>query len=178
MKQNRFYNSGFTLIEVMVAVSIFTIIMTVGIVALLTINNTYRKSQTDRQAIDAMTYTLESMSRRIRTSREWPVGINYGNPDTHFSFVDQDGILVTYNWIGSKIVVDIDNQLATNTVVVNGQYDITPDNVEITKLTFLPFESPAGFPYVQINVQGKVTNAKQVSDFSFQTGISKRTGVQ
>lgn len=176
MKLSHFKNRGFTLIEVMVAVSIFTIIMTVGIVALLTINNSYRKSQTDRQAIDSITYALESMSRRIRTSREWSVGINYGNPDSHFSFIDQDGILVTYNWIGEKIIVDIDNQLATNTIVPTGQYDITPRNVVITKMSFLPFA--ADFPYVQINIQGKVTNGKEVSDFSFQTGVSKRTGSQ
>jgi hypothetical protein len=48
--------------EVMVSVSIFTIVVVVGIGSLLTINETYRKSQTDRKAVDSLTYNLEAMS--------------------------------------------------------------------------------------------------------------------
>ena len=65
-KQDKSYQQGFTLMEVMVAVSIFAIVVTVGIGSLLTINSTYKKSQADRQAIDGLTFTLESMSRRLR----------------------------------------------------------------------------------------------------------------
>lgn len=167
-------NKGFTLIEVMVAVSIFTIILTVGIGALLTINNNYQKSQADREAIDSVTYVLESMSRRIRTAQEWGVGNTYGGTSSSFQFVDQDGISITYNLVGESIVTDIDNQQYTDFAVVDGSYNITPSNVRLSRLAFTAFQSATETPYVQINIEGKVVNGQESTPFALQTGISKR----
>jgi prepilin-type N-terminal cleavage/methylation domain-containing protein len=174
-KQNKAH-AGFTLMEVMVAVSIFAIVMTVGIGALLTINDSYRKSQTQRQGIDSLTYVLEAMSRRIRTAQEWSATNNYGTSDSHFTFKDQDGVTVTYNWIGNKVTMTIDNTGVQNPSLVDGQYDMTPDSVTISNMSFTPFRSAGQQPYLQINIQGVITNGKAVSDFAFQTGVSKRTG--
>jgi len=165
---------GFTLMEVMVSVTIFTIIVTVGIVALLTINDSYNKSQNDRQAIDSLTYTLESMSRRIRTARTWDPQV----ATEEFSFVDQEGIPVYYYWdiANEKIMAEIAGDV----------FDLTPSNVKISNASFpaggLRFTvlPPAGGgsgtqSYVQINLGGVVSSSKQKSEFWFQTGVSKRT---
>ncbi len=168
---------GFTLMEVMVAVSIFAIVVTVGIGSLLTINSTYRKSQIDRQAIDSLTFTLESMSREMRTAATWTASYNAGATN-EFRFVDQDGADVIYSWVGDGLFKDYQcsgcqNQSLPNS---NGQpYDMTPGNVKITKMSFLPLQSTNGQPYVQINVGGQVTSGKEITDFAFQTGVSKRT---
>lgn len=168
---------GFTLMEVMVAVSIFAIVVTVGIGSLLTINSTYRKSQIDRQAIDSLTFTLESMSREIRTAATWNASYNAGATSS-FQFKDQDGADVTYSWVGDGLFKDYQctacqNQSLPNS---NGQpYDMTPGNVKITKMSFLPLESTNGQPYVQVNIDGQVTSGKETTDFAFQTGVSKRT---
>ncbi len=182
-------SQGFTLMEVMVAVSIFAIVVTVGIVALLTINNSYRKSQTERQAIDSLTYTLESMSRRIRTAASWDPSMTFGQAASSFKFDDQDGITVTYHWSGitygangqpqGKILMDVVNPATQGSVptIADGlDYSMTPDNVVIKNLSFMPLKASGmtGQSYVQINIQGTVTNGRQVSDFSFQTGVSKR----
>lgn len=180
---------GFTLMEVMVAVSIFTIIVTVGIGSLLTINNAYRKSQTQRQAIDSLTYVLESMSRRIRTAQEWSPNNITNQPTSRFEFIDQDGVLVTYQWVGEKIIMFIDNQgnapiaLPDNT---DEGYDLTPENVHIATddpdgvsipggLSFVINGGNGAAEYVQINIGGYVVNGKEMSNFSFQTGVSKRS---
>jgi hypothetical protein len=64
---------------------LFTIVVTVGIGALLTINNSYHNAQTSRQAIDSLTYILESMSRSIRTAQSWDAGNIYnGGSSSHF----------------------------------------------------------------------------------------------
>jgi prepilin-type N-terminal cleavage/methylation domain-containing protein len=163
---------GFTLMEVMVSVSIFTIVVTVGIGSLLMINNAYQKAQSDRQAIDSLTYTLESMSRRIRTAREWGdsgfvISYNAGALGS-FVILDQDGVSVTYQLTGSKITI----QDPTGSV----PYDMTPDSVTITGLSFLPLQTrPGGQEYVQINIKGSVVSGRQNNDFNLQTGISKRT---
>jgi len=160
---------GFTLMEVMVSVSIFTIVVTVGIGSLLMINNAYQKAQSDRQAIDSLTYTLESMSRRIRTAREWGPGISYNAGALgSFAIVDQDGVSVSYQLAGSKITIED----PTGSI----PYDMTPDSVTITGLSFLPLQTgPGGQEYMQINIKGSVVSGRQNNDFNLQTGISKRT---
>lgn len=180
--------------EVMVSVSIFAIIVTVGIVALLTINNAYRRSQTQRQAIDSLTYMMESMSRRIRTAATWDGTITYGSPIpmTSFAIHDQDSIGVIYTWdqVNGQLLMSIDDPtgidpgIPTTTGVA---YNLTPQNVHISTtlpdgsplvgggVSFIPLKTgSSGQPYVQINIGGYVANGKEVTPFSFQTSISKR----
>lgn len=57
---------GFTLIEVMISIGLFTVIMIIGITAILGVNNTYRKSRTMRSAIDNLSFIMEDMARNIR----------------------------------------------------------------------------------------------------------------
>ncbi len=182
-------NRGFTLMEVMVAVSIFTIVVTVGIGSLLTINSTYRKSQTDRKSIDSLSYVLESMSRRIRTAVSWNTGPGIS---TDFSFKDQDGVIVRYytapNQNGeTSIYMDILNDQCPipgscpPANVPDGTYTITPEGIDLGGSApgsglFFNVTAPNGAqPYVQINMGGTVKNARQVTDFFLQTGISQRT---
>lgn len=63
--------AGFTLIEVMISIGLFSVIMIVGITAILGVNNTYRKSRTMRSAIDNLSFIMEDMARNIR------LGSNY-----------------------------------------------------------------------------------------------------
>jgi len=57
---------GFTLIEVMISIGLFSVIMVVGITAILGVNNTYRKSRTMRSVIDNLSFIMEDMARNIR----------------------------------------------------------------------------------------------------------------
>ena len=74
-----------------------------------------------------------------------------------------------------------------NPTLGDGMHDMTPANVAITDvrgdgssfpgggLTFVPTRHQgSGQAYVQINIGGIVTNGKQSSEFTFQTGVSKR----
>ncbi len=58
--------SGFTLIEIMVAVSIFSIVMVMATGALLSILDANRKAQSQQTIFSNLDSTLESMSRTIR----------------------------------------------------------------------------------------------------------------
>src|ERR1700741_217077 len=64
-------NTGFTLIEVMIAVALFTVIMTLGIGAVLNSNATHKKTQTLRSVMDNLSFIMEDMSRTLR------LGSNY-----------------------------------------------------------------------------------------------------
>lgn len=160
--------------EVMVAVTIFTIIVTVGIVALLTTNDAYKKSQTERQVVDSLGFTLESMSRSLRTARQWDIGNS-----TPISFIFND----QYN---TRVEYYLDFDAITNTGVIfrkitnsNGVASInriTPETIDVEDLVFTLFETPGTIqPYLQIQIRGVMKTGRQESLFSIQTGVSKRT---
>ena len=69
--KNKNYNGGFTIIETMIVVSLFIVITTVGMGALLNANLVFQKSQNMRSLIDNMNFVMEEMSRSLRT------GYNY-----------------------------------------------------------------------------------------------------
>ena len=95
---------GFTLIEVMVSVTIFTIITTIGLGALLSTVTASRQAQAERSALDSLNFVVDAMSREIRTGSKYsPSGLpasgptgNNGASSVNFSFVNQDGCDVTY----------------------------------------------------------------------------------
>lgn len=66
--------SGFTLIEVMVAVGLFTVVMVIGIGSVLNVNTTYGKTQKMRSLIDNMGFVMEDMTRTIRTGSVYMCG--------------------------------------------------------------------------------------------------------
>jgi prepilin-type N-terminal cleavage/methylation domain-containing protein len=59
-------SAGFTLVEMMIAVGLFSVIMTIGIGAILGVNSTHRKTQTMRAVIDNLSFLMEDMARSIR----------------------------------------------------------------------------------------------------------------
>lgn len=62
---------GFTLVEMMVAVSIFLLVVTTGIGGLLTMFTTYQDSQGRRMVNDSLAASIDQLAREIRT------GYNY-----------------------------------------------------------------------------------------------------
>lgn len=71
MKNKRKNQKGFTIIEIMIAVALFTVIMTISIGALLNVNLGYKKSQKLRVVIDNLNYIMEDMSRNLRLGADY-----------------------------------------------------------------------------------------------------------
>lgn len=79
---NKKNKAGFTLVETMISVSLFIIITTVGIGALLNANLLYNKSQDVRAIIDNLNFVMEDMSRNIRTGYNYHcLSLANGNTD-------------------------------------------------------------------------------------------------
>lgn len=57
---------GFTIIETMVAIGIFSVVMTVAMGALLTVTSANKKAQKIRAAMDNLNFAMEVMAREIR----------------------------------------------------------------------------------------------------------------
>src|ERR1700759_4646719 len=63
--------AGYTIIETMIAVSLFIIIVMTGMGSLLNANLLHQKSQSLRSIMDNLSFVVEDMSRNLR------VGYNY-----------------------------------------------------------------------------------------------------
>jgi len=92
---------GFTLVEMIVSLGLFTIVLFLATSALLTIVNADRKSRATRIAIDNLNLTLENMARRIKTGSIYNCGGGIGTKDcsvaqSSFSFSDQTGVHTVY----------------------------------------------------------------------------------
>ena len=71
IKKFRRINQGYTIIETMIAISIFLVIVMVGMGALLNANFLHQKSQDMRSIMDSLSFVMEDMSKNLRT------GYNY-----------------------------------------------------------------------------------------------------
>ncbi len=75
-------NKGFTLVEIIVSVGIFTFVMFISTGAIYSIFDANRKSQNTRSIIDNLNYTLESMTRTIRFGTTYHCDITTGSVST------------------------------------------------------------------------------------------------
>lgn len=174
--QHNFKHTGFTLIEVMVAVSVFAIILTVGIGSLLTINNAYRKSQTERVVIDNLSFTLESMAREIRTGNNYNCGgVCDSSGSSTIKFINSDGDTITYTFDfngGQGRIVSSDPTLPGGQLALTDPSVVIIDDMKF----FVVGESTDDTiqPYVIITITGTATASNQQSQFTLQTSVSQR----
>src|SRR5690606_38615674 len=66
---NRKNQHGFTLVEIMVSVSIFAIVMIVGMGALVNVTQSYQVSHKEKEVHDSLNFLLESITREVRLGR-------------------------------------------------------------------------------------------------------------
>lgn len=177
--KNTHRKKGFTLIEIMVSLSVFIIIMTVSLGSILSILNSSEKSQTKKTAMDNLNFALESMSRTIRFGTNFYCGTTASNPPpandcaaggTSLSVRDSNGALIVYSLSGGQIVKSVNNA---------GANAVTSNEVTINRLTFYVFGS-SGWPdmiqpRVVMSLSGTVgTKTATQSTFNLETGVSQR----
>lgn len=198
-KNYKKYNGGYTIIETMIAITLFMIVTTLGLGALLNANMLHNKTADMRSIMDNLSFVMEDMSRNIR------IGYNYhcltagqtSLPTTPKSCAVGYGIAFempegtpddnTDQWL--YWVESTANSNGTNThklfKTINGQVSgrvqLTPDEVvitSITPITVLGAESPdAGNnqqPFVTIRIAGTITYKDVVTPFAIQTAVSQR----
>ncbi len=163
---------GFTLMEVMVSVTIFTIIITIGIGSLLTVNKTLQKTRAQRQTIDSFSYVVDTMTRRLRT------GTNYtSNSLESITFNEQDNEDELGNGTGSVVTfrrTEVVEGKGVIEMIVNDGVPITltPPEINVTDFTVSLYNS--GQPMVQLSLRGEITDREQDTIIALQTIVSQR----
>ncbi|MCX6717427.1 MAG: type II secretion system protein [Candidatus Taylorbacteria bacterium] len=74
-KKNKQKSSGFTLVEMLVAIAVFMSVMVVAVTALISIVNANRKSQAIKSVVDNVTFAIDSISRDMRSGSDYRCGV-------------------------------------------------------------------------------------------------------
>ncbi|MEK7190382.1 MAG: hypothetical protein AAB661_01300 [Patescibacteria group bacterium] len=179
---------GYTIIETMIAVSLFIVIVMASMNALLNANLLHQKSQSMRSIIDSLSFAMEDISRNLRTGYDYrcfnvPGAITMGVPRSCASgwaiaFKPQgyDPLNDDNQWVyyidNGKIYKSINNgdtfiQLNPDEVYIDQSYGFSVLGAE-------PFPGDSQQPFVTIRLVGSITSKEAVTPFSLQTSVSQR----
>jgi len=171
-----FKKSGFTLIEMLVAISVFSIIMTIVLGAILSLDYVQKRTASIRAVQDNLSYALGIMSREIRTGRNYLVYNDSGYDGIEFENAQGGTVIYAFtNDIGSPDVyrnrVLRDDQGNAPAVWI----PVTDEKVTIDYLNFDIRDSfPNDQPLVIIKLGGSMGSGKTASDLELQTTVSQR----
>ncbi len=152
---------GFTLLEMIVAIAVFTVVMTMAMEAVLNVNRAQKKVESFRAVSDNLNFALDAMSREIRTGN-----ITFGD----------DGILKLTNSKGESVTYQLTSgQLVRTADTVN--FPLTDPKINIDYFNFaLSGEAPGDNlqPLVRINISATSgVKAKEQSRINLQTSVSQ-----
>lgn len=164
---------GFTLVELIVSVGLFSIVIVIAMSAYLSLIALDRKARATNDIMTNLSFVTESMSRSIRTGTNYDCGgigsvANCPSGSNYFSFVDENGQTDTY------LLNTTDGTIRTcqnsSTCTANGATVLTDPRVTVTNLTFYTQGAGTGDgiqPRVVFVMSGSITPDTQSSPVSF-----------
>ncbi len=189
----RYGQKGFTLIEVIVSISIFIVVMVVAAGAVLSIIDANRKSHATKSVIDSLNFILEDFARNVVTGSLYSCsttpssGTISGALPTdncptgwtnNFSFKDQNGKVVVYSYdpISHQITVSHDGGVylpVNSPEVYITSFDIYV--MGVGRQSPNPEQQPRVFVTIRgYGAFGDPTNQKYRTEFNVQTSITQR----
>lgn len=169
---------GFSLVEIMVAVALFTVVATISIGAIISIFDANNKSQTSKTVVDNLNIAVEDMARTIKFGTNYHCGSGGSLNTPQNCSTGGDFLAVSFN--GSiNVYRKNGNTIQKSTNGGTSYVPITAPEVIIENMTFYTFgatENPSVLqPYVVAVIKGYVgTKPTQQTNFSIQTTMSQR----
>jgi prepilin-type N-terminal cleavage/methylation domain-containing protein len=154
-------NRGFSLVELIIAMSVFTVLITIATGVFVRVIKTQRDLVTRLSIIDNAGLVLEQMTREIRTGYDFSIA----NPNLVFQ--NREGKQVQYLKNNDKIV----------RIVEGDSFELTSPNVKVKELNFvLAQENNSKCSPWRITIFLKVGSEKleEKDDILLQTTISSR----
>lgn len=183
---------GFTIIEAVVSVAIFSTVMVVGAGALMSIMGANRKAQTTKSAVDNLNFAIDSMTRALRTGLEYRCDDNQAEKDCGITTPPGSSISFqeTPSRPGDRILYFLEpiSDGGTTCPAVRGVIkrlkggiteSITSEEVHIASLKFYVYganKSPdLQQPRVVIAATGFAgNNPKECTTFNIHTSVTQR----
>jgi type II secretory pathway pseudopilin PulG len=184
--QTKKYKRGYLLVEMMVSLTIFSIVVTASTGAVLAIITANSKSQTTKSVMDNLSVAVENMSRSIRIGTQYHCFSDVNtqvSDDTQckagamgISFIPQDSIgptdIVKYYFDSSQNLIMRSRGGAT-------AVPLTAPEVKIFAMKFYIYglKDTSQMPrvFILINgISGPANNSQQQSNFTMQTSVTQR----
>jgi prepilin-type N-terminal cleavage/methylation domain-containing protein len=185
--------AGFTLVELLVAIGLFAVVLTISLGSVISILDAGRKARSLQSVLTNLNFTLETMTREIKFGYHYhcilpsevvtfPLTSQNcsGNPNgaqPAIAFVASDGTGIIYKLNGTQIVKSVNGGLPVG---------VTAPEVQINSLKYYVFNSfPQTYcpgincdnaqPRVIIVVSGQAgAKASTQTSFTIQTTVSQR----
>ncbi|PIR69664.1 MAG: hypothetical protein COU47_02040 [Candidatus Niyogibacteria bacterium CG10_big_fil_rev_8_21_14_0_10_46_36] len=170
---------GFTLIEMIVAIGVFSIAMLLSVSSILSISAAQKRAIAIQNIQDNIRFALETMSKESRLGYSYHCGVSIDEVTTtprdcgaggpSFTFFNSRGEVVSYQLRNGQIErwSEIDAQF----------FPVTSQNISIDRLTFYVLGSGVGDnlqPRVIIAARGSATVKGTVITIDLQTTLSQR----
>ncbi|MBX4200370.1 type II secretion system GspH family protein [Candidatus Parcubacteria bacterium] len=174
---------GFTLIELMTAVSVFVVIMTVSMGAILGVFEASRKTRSIRVVLDNLDFAMEAMTREMRYGKNYHCESdpgasppftsvqNCGSGGKLVSFLSSDNIQIAYRIHGTTLEKSEDGGA---TYISATSPEVTLNSSSFFYVTGAVVGDPLQ-PRTLIKMSGTAgTQQKTQTDFTLQTLVSQR----
>lgn len=177
-------NSGFTLVELMVSLAVFSIVMLISTGVLLIMIDVNAKGQALYSSYSNLAFALDSMTREIRTGRNYYCTTTSGNGDTSFSNDSARdcsiGSMIVFNkgWSNERLGYRLSEGRIEQRLGSSEWFPITGDEVEVTSLNITVANtgtSNDGQPSVAVSVVGNLFNGlSEPTSFDISTRVLQR----
>ncbi|KKU59220.1 MAG: hypothetical protein UX81_C0011G0009 [Parcubacteria group bacterium GW2011_GWA2_47_12] len=168
-------NKGFTLIEMIMSVAVFTVVALIAAGALLAIADANRKAQAFKSVVNNLNFALESVARNLRTGSGYSSALfpqatlcASGYKDG-ISLTSQDNEQISYYLNGAQIVRKVGSGNAIG---------VTAPEVQVERFCFLLAGTDANDeeqPHALMLVGGSMRAGTRLeSTFDIQTFITQR----
>ncbi|MFH1947487.1 MAG: type II secretion system protein [Candidatus Magasanikbacteria bacterium] len=162
-----FYGAGFTLIEMIVAIAVFTVVMTVTLATYLNVSDIQRKANALRVVNDNVSFALETMTREIRTNKDYTdCGAKC------LSFTNDDSQMITYSFNST------DNSIERDIIGdSNPPLRLTSPDIKIEDLVFNIRDGVSAQEQPMVTIFIKASAGEKIkikNTLNVQTTITKR----
>jgi prepilin-type N-terminal cleavage/methylation domain-containing protein len=175
------YTKGFSLIEVLVSLSIFAVVVTIAVGSLMMLVTANAKARNLSAVMTNISYTLDAMTREIRMGSSYTCGKTASDPkqcpsgSSVFSFNEGGKSLTGVN--GGRVAYELAGGVLTRKLLSSGAVlPMTDDSVQITRADFVltgGSQTDSESPTVTIYIEGTTgdTSDNTSSTFHVQTTV-------
>lgn len=174
--------SGFTLIEMMVAVTIFTIVAMITSGAFISLTGVFQRIQTDRAVIDNINLAMDLMTLQIREGQNHNLTGGSCGTDCHTEISFDEYVAknnqpefnrsITYRLSNGRVEQCVSDQSVESNPSPSCSY-LTSSEVEVNNLAF--YHDPSNDNLIIVLVDGIAYDSRgNDTEFTLQSALSLR----
>lgn len=170
---------GYSLLELIVSLGIFSMVMLVVTGAYITLIDLDRQARANNQLAASLSFAIESMARSMRTGTEYACNANPSSPNcssggASISFRDSQNQTIAYRLKTDGSIGQCAGSLCTDATAIS----LTDPRIDIETIRFYVRGVGTGDstqPNVTFSVSGTMTTERgETTSFSIQTGATQR----